>query len=84
MFAVTPISILMLYKRCITIKHDHSPELDDFEGLEAAATKHLELLNRRPSFRIVCLSVTIRQVAYGVISECSCGLNIQNKIINNK
>jgi hypothetical protein len=37
-----PIVILMLYKRCIT-----SPEVDDVEGLAAAASKHLELLKQK-------------------------------------
>jgi hypothetical protein len=37
LFAVTPIFILLLYQ-------DRSPEVDDIEGLTAAATEHLELL----------------------------------------
>ena len=46
LFAVTPIFILLLYKRCIT--RDRSPEVDDVEGwLAAAATKNLELLKQK-------------------------------------
>ena len=41
LFAVTPICIQEVYNR------DRSPEVDDVEGLAAAATKHLELLKQK-------------------------------------
>ena len=34
---------------------DHSPEVDDVEGLAAAATKHLDLLKQK-DYRIICIN----------------------------
>ena len=45
--SVTPIFILLL-----CMNRDRLPEVDDVEGLAAAATKHLELLKQKDEAEI--------------------------------